>query len=195
MKETDVVYSTEAWARLPLYGKFMQDNWKLDLTIFPYLEKDLQDGENILDVGCGSGRLAFYLNWTKRDNPYTGLDITPYYIELARKALPRYTWVEGDCRSLPFPDQSFDVVCSTNLLIHLPWDDVKKSIDEMVRVARKAVYLCGSFAEEGSTHIELDIVAGMPFLFNVTPFSSLIIPGWTVEKIDDGRIYVVLRKS
>jgi SAM-dependent methyltransferase len=189
MRETDKVYDPTAWSKLPLYGKFQQETQLCGL-LDKTLSDDLQEGESVLDVGCGAGRLAHQF---KRG--YTGIDITPHYIELAKEKFPHLTWVLGDCRSLPFPDQSFDRTWSTNLLIHLPWDDIKVALNEMVRVTRKAIYLCSVFDDYSEVQIIPDDSKGIPFIYNRIPYEDLRIPGWTLESVGEGRVYVVMRKS
>ena len=42
---------------------------------------------------------------------------------------------------LPFPDNSFDYVVSVDMLEHVGSDKRKKSIDEMIRVAKKSIFI------------------------------------------------------
>ncbi len=52
-----------------------------------------------------------------------------------------------DGRALPFVPQSFDIVTGHHLLEHVPDDDRLALLTEMVRVARRRVYLTGPFSE------------------------------------------------
>ncbi len=92
----------------------------------------------ILDVGCGP---AHYLRSLKNNDlspfTYTGVDATPYFLELARKAWEGVDFIEGDIYSLPFDDSSFDLVYSCNLFMHLP--SIKTPLEELIRVAKKHV--------------------------------------------------------
>lgn len=187
-KPTDKVYDETAWSQLPSYGKFQQEH-QLKMHIYDILKRDLQEGESVLDVGCGAGRLAFIVA-----GRYVGLDITPCYLQLARDKFPMHEWILGDCRSLPFPDESFDRVWSSNLLIHLPWDDIKVALKEMARVAKKAIYLTSCFGIFSQVEVRLG-ENGIPFIYNTIPFKDLRLPGWSLEKIDKGNFFVVLRKG
>ncbi|MGH7410895.1 MAG: class I SAM-dependent methyltransferase, partial [Candidatus Methylomirabilis sp.] len=53
-----------------------------------------------------------------------------------------------DARALPYGDDSFDVVTSHHLLEHVPAPDRMRVVAELVRVARKRVFVTGPFAEE-----------------------------------------------
>lgn len=101
----------------------------------------VHSGDHILDVGCGAGH---YLRSLRRiiscPFDYTGADATAGYIRLARKAwakdrLARFA-VE-DAYDLSFADESFDLVISCNLLLHLP--SIRRPLAELIRVARRAV--------------------------------------------------------
>lgn len=100
-----------------------------------------REGDRILDVGCSAGH---YLNSLRRVLPlqfhYTGVDATPRYIELACQAFGHRLDTDfqvGDIYGLPFPDASYDLVMSNNLLLHLP--SIQKPLHELCRVARRFV--------------------------------------------------------
>ena len=69
---------------------------------------------DVLDVPCGHGRIANRL--AARGARVTGLDATPRFLELARAGATaagvEVEYVEGDMRSLPWPDERFDRVFS-----------------------------------------------------------------------------------
>lgn len=71
----------------------------------------LERGMRILDLCCGHGRLANPL--AQRGYQVTGVDITPGFLELARKEASllgvRVEYVEGDMRQLPYKEE-FDRV-------------------------------------------------------------------------------------
>lgn len=69
-------------------------------------------GTRMLDVGCGAGR-ALQLA-ADRGARVTGLDAAEGLLEYARRRVPGATIVQGELQSLPFPDQSFDVVTGFN---------------------------------------------------------------------------------
>jgi ubiquinone/menaquinone biosynthesis C-methylase UbiE len=98
-------------------------------------------GDRILDVGCGAGH---YLRSLRRaiDVPFTylGIDATPGYVDLARRAWSgdeQASFQQGDVFALPFADGEFDLVMSCNLLLHLP--SIQRPLAELVRVARRTV--------------------------------------------------------
>ena len=68
----------------------------------------------VLDLGCGAGRLAIYLQ--PLGTAYTGFDISPYMVDHCRREYSG-TFVEGDMRDLSkFSDSSFDTVMAVSNL-------------------------------------------------------------------------------
>ena len=94
------------------------------------------DGECVLDVGCGTGRLAFALTEVCQVKQLHGIDFAPAYIEHATRLNhdPRIAFQVGDACELDFPDHSFDRVLSLLVLHFVPRAD--QAIAEMRRVAR-----------------------------------------------------------
>ncbi len=76
---------------------------------------DLELGEQVLDVACGTGivarRAAPYVG---SDGRVVGLDLNEGMLEVARAASadiePDITWQHGDALDLPFSDMTFEVV-------------------------------------------------------------------------------------
>lgn len=92
-----------------------------------------QAGENLLDVGCGTG---FF---TRRFAQITGLhvtgvDIDQQWLDYARQHDPNSHYLRGDARALPFADKSFDSCVSVTALCFV--DDWPLAIQEIIRVTR-----------------------------------------------------------
>jgi len=83
----------------------------------------------ILDVGCGDGEYTslFCCN----NNKVFGLDIKERVIPEFKK----FQFVKGNAENLPFPDESFDLIISFDVLEHI--SDDQKAIKEMYRVLKR----------------------------------------------------------
>ena len=94
------------------------------------------DSECILDVGCGTGNLAFALTEKCQIKELHGIDFSPAYIEHATRLNndPRIVFQVGDACAMDFPDHSFDRILSMLMLHFVPRTD--QAIAEMRRVAR-----------------------------------------------------------
>lgn len=90
--------------------------------------------ESILDLGCGDGRLT---NQLYRHYPQViGADISAtalYYVKGEK--------VHTSSADLPFKDDSFDLVISTELIEHLPLPDFQKTIQEIKRISRRWILI------------------------------------------------------
>ncbi len=93
--------------------------------------------KRVLDVGAGTGRLSIML--AKRGAQVTALDVSPKMLEMIREKCRRdvacnVSTVVGDAESLPFEDNSFDIVTAAFLIVHLK--DPKRFFDEVYRVLK-----------------------------------------------------------
>ncbi len=103
----------------------------------------LQPGEMVLDVGCGTGTLALEAaERVGQTGHVVGVDPAPQQIARARaKAARRGLPVDfqlGVIEQLPFPGASFDLVLSTWMMHHLPDDLKRRGLAEMARVLKPA---------------------------------------------------------
>lgn len=101
----------------------------------------LAPDEVVLDVGCGTGSLALAAKVrVGAGGAVHGIDASKEMIEQAsRKAQRRRMPVDfriASVEALPFPDHSFDVVCSTLMLHHLPRPLRRACAGEIARVLR-----------------------------------------------------------
>jgi ubiquinone/menaquinone biosynthesis C-methylase UbiE len=97
----------------------------------------LADGERVLDLGCGTGSLAFALARRSPASRISGLDVSAAYVEHARRRAggdPRLAFEVGDACATPFPDAAFDRVLSLLMLHFVP--RAPEAVAEMRRVGR-----------------------------------------------------------
>lgn len=97
---------------------------------------NLQQGEKVLDVACGTGNLA--IPAAKAGAIVTGVDIAPNLVEQARKRAAAENlncqFDEGDAEALSYEDGSFDVVVTMFGAMFAPRPE--KVAEELVRVCR-----------------------------------------------------------
>jgi pseudaminic acid biosynthesis-associated methylase len=95
----------------------------------------------ILEIGTNLGNQLGLLARLGFNNLY-GVELQWGAIDLARQRVPRTNIVQGSAFEVPFRDAWFDVVFTSNVLIHFSFPDVRKVIAEMFRCSSK--YLWGS---------------------------------------------------
>ena len=97
-------------------------------------------GKTVLDVGSGTGRLAFAAAeraaFVVASEP---VDALREFMrdEIARKGIRNMRVCDGLCDSLPFPDNSFDVVMSG----HVVGDRFREEVDELTRITKPGGWL------------------------------------------------------
>lgn len=95
----------------------------------------LSPGDDVLDVGCGTGILArAAARRLDRSGSVTGLDPNDGMLAVARRNDERVDWRQGLAEELPFPDDSFDRVISQFALMF--FTDQAAALAEMARVTR-----------------------------------------------------------
>jgi ubiquinone/menaquinone biosynthesis C-methylase UbiE len=101
----------------------------------------IKEGDKVLDVGCGSGRLTMAAQkWAGPDGEAVGIDPSPEMIQVARQNARRAglkaKFEVGVVEALPFLDGTFDVVLNRLMLHHLPGDLKLRGLAEMRRVLK-----------------------------------------------------------
>ena len=152
----DPVYPKAKAAELA--KKFSEDYWDGDRRIcyggYHYIEGrwekvarsiaqhySLPQKAKILDIGCGKGFLLYdFLKILPNAEVY-GIDISEYAISQSKPEI-RSRLTNGNASSLPWPDNTFDLVICINTLHNLHIYELDKALREMERVGKKHKYLC-----------------------------------------------------
>ena len=130
----------------------------------------LKNGSKILDIGCGKGFMLFDFMKLNPNFVLEGVDISDYAITNAVPEVKKFLKV-GDAKSLPYEDNSFDLVISINTTHNLEINQCKKALSEMERVSRKDKYL---IVDAYSNEIEKDRI----FAWNLTAKTILSTNEW-----------------
>ena len=116
----------------------------------------LRPHERVLDVGCGTGRMARPLTaYLDEHGGYEGFDVVPEAIAWCRKRItprhPRFRFQVADIRNtrynpsgrvapseyrFPFPGEAFDFVFLTSVFTHMLAPDMENYHSEIARVLR-----------------------------------------------------------
>ena len=134
----------------------------------------LAEGADLLDVGCGCGRLARFL-LDERIGSYEGFDRHSGMIDWCNRHLapldPRFRFrhvdvksvyvewdahagtIAGDALVLPYPDDAFDSIVLASVFTHMPLHEARHYLGELQRVVRPAGrILLSVFFAEGEAH-------------------------------------------
>jgi SAM-dependent methyltransferase len=117
------------------YERFM-GRWSSRLA--PLLVKfaDVRDGDSVLDVGSGTGALAFAIADALPSARITGVDPAAAYVAYAqtRATNDRVRFAVGDAQQLQLADATFGRVLSLLVMNFIP--DPAKALREIIRVTR-----------------------------------------------------------
>lgn len=96
----------------------------------------VQDGQHVLDVGCGTGSLSRAVVDSRPQVKVAGIDPVPDYVSFARDAVPlsNARFEVGDVEALPFPARVFDAALA--LLVLQDLNDPGRAVREMARVTK-----------------------------------------------------------
>jgi ubiquinone/menaquinone biosynthesis C-methylase UbiE len=94
----------------------------------------------IIDVGCGTGRLLRAASSRWPEAQLFGVDPAEQMVSEAKRLNPNAVFKLASAESLPFPDQTADIVL-TSLSFH-HWADQKRGLQEVTRVLRPGGLFC-----------------------------------------------------
>ncbi len=143
-------------------------------------------GKNILEIGCGSGYLSMiFLSMgakkvTLMDTSKTALAYSRTLAEYVSIPRRKVRYVCSDCRRLPFPTDTFDLVHSTGLLEHFSDDEILGIMNECRRVLK----------------MRGDFIAIVPNMFSVEILWRMIRDGGKgTERILSNRKLLLLMRN
>jgi len=106
--------------------------------------RPLAKHRRVLEVGFGEGYGAHYLAEVAHE--VTGIDTAPGNVLRSAEKYRRsnLTFVHMDATQMAFPDSSFDLVCSFQVIEHIPEPQLVPYLSEINRVLRPDGQLCVS---------------------------------------------------
>jgi len=117
------------------YERFM-GRWSRQLARLLVRFAGVQDGDDVLDVGSGTGALAAAIAAVAPTSRIVGIDVAAPYVTFAqaRETSGLVRFEVGDAQHLRFADGAFDRTLSLLNLNFIP--DADQAVREMVRVTR-----------------------------------------------------------
>jgi ubiquinone/menaquinone biosynthesis C-methylase UbiE len=106
----------------------------------------LEDGMRLIDLGCGSGRLAAALH-RSMDVSYVGIDIVQALLDYAKSKAPGYQFVLHRGLSIPLEQGSADMVSAFSLFTHLLQSETYIYLEESARILKPGGKIVFSFLE------------------------------------------------
>ena len=89
--------------------------------------------KSLLDVGCGLGSVVNKLRYEGIEA--YGID----FAEVLKTIWNKPYFTVGDARTLPYPNDAFDIVFSSDFFEHIDEEDIDRVAKEMKRVGKKVI--------------------------------------------------------
>jgi len=132
----------------------------------PFTLGRLAPGERVLDLGSGAGTDSLVAaQMVGPRGSVTGIDMTPEMLANARSAasemgVANVEFVEGEVESLPFEDETFDVVISNGVIDLVPdkvtvFSEIHRVLGPGGRIQIADVTIQNPVSEEGRRNIDL----------------------------------------
>ncbi|MCW3077114.1 MAG: hypothetical protein JWO32_1723 [Bacteroidetes bacterium] len=116
---------------------------KLNEEFLGELKRDIK----ILEVGCNIGiQLASLQNMGFTN--LTGIELQDYAVQKSKTLTSGIKIQQGSGFDIPFKDNSFDLVYTHGVLIHINPNDLSKIMGEMIRVSSKFIWGFEYYNEE-----------------------------------------------
>jgi ubiquinone/menaquinone biosynthesis C-methylase UbiE len=125
----------------PLYDPMLK--WLMKEDAFKrrlIAQAAMKDGQQVLDLGCGTGTLTLMIKSMYPKADVTGMDGDPEVLAIAKAKAEQaglaITWDRGMAYKLPYPDGRFDRVLSSLMVHHLTRDQKRSAFAEVLRVLK-----------------------------------------------------------
>jgi len=119
----------------------------------------IEAGQNVLEIGCGTGTVLMTVKRFHPDAQVTGLDPDPKALDRAKQKAHRselaIRFDQGFSDQLPYSDHSFDRVLSSFMFHHLNEEEREQTLREARRVLRPGGSFYMADFEKGESESKL----------------------------------------
>jgi SAM-dependent methyltransferase len=120
------------WSTAPPYWAQHFEPWFSPMYQIALKQLKLSEKDRLLDAGCGSGLFTHLA--TRTGAEVIGVDLAQGLLDLARLRNPQISFLQEDLETLPFKDNSFDIVAGFNSYQYA--DSFGKALKEARRVLK-----------------------------------------------------------
>lgn len=163
--QAETVQTVKYWKKRPLDDKdrdwgYGKENWVQDYVAsvaHPHRARIIEllkrfEWSYLLEVGCCTGPNLALIREHFPDKALFGIEPNEDAVKTAKEVLPtNITVTEGTYNKIPYAENYFDVVLADATLMYASPDEIGHVMDELARVAAKAIVIVDRFTEKDST--------------------------------------------
>jgi len=101
--------------------------------------QDIRKNASFLEVGCNVGNQLLQLQELGYGN-LSAVEIQSYAVEIAKSRVSKVAIRQGSALALPYGNDSFDVVFTSGVLIHVAPEDLPRAMEEIHRCAKTYIW-------------------------------------------------------
>ncbi len=101
--------------------------------------QDIPKNASFLEVGCNVGNQLLQLQELGYRN-LSGVEIQSYAAEIAKSRVKNVAIRQGSALALPYGNDSFEVVFTSGVLIHVAPEDLPRAMEEIHRCAKTYIW-------------------------------------------------------
>ncbi|SEF26805.1 Methyltransferase domain-containing protein [Amycolatopsis pretoriensis] len=133
------------------------------LRFLSELTDRLDDGSDVLDLGCGAGVPCTKLLAERHD--VLGVDLSAAQLDLARRNVPDARFEKADMAAVSFPDGGFDAVTAFYSVLHVPREEQGALFTRIARWLRPGGWFLAALGCSEMNGVEDDWL-GTPMFFS-----------------------------
>ena len=151
------------------------------ITTTKFVDKYLNSGDRILEVGAGTGR--YTIHYAEKGFKVDAVELVKKNLDILKSKITDkldVNAIQGNCMELSmYEDNTFDITLILGPLYHLyTEEDAKKAIDEAIRVTKKGGKIFIAYITDDAVVLSYGVRKG-----NLKRLASICGSDWKVEKI------------
>jgi len=111
---------------------------RTDMNELFLMDLNLKD-KRILEVGCNIGNQLRFLQSKGYKNLY-GIELQPYAVQRAKDFTKGINIIQGEADDIPFKNGYFDLVFTSDVLIHIAPSNLPKVMKEIFRCSKQYIW-------------------------------------------------------
>ncbi len=110
--------------------------------ISDFQNKFIEDGANILDLGCGPGNNIATILENKPNCCFTGIDLSKQFIKAAKTKFPQFVFIQKNILEIS-SSTKYDIILASFCIVHLANEETEKLFKKISALLKEngAVYI------------------------------------------------------